>query len=99
MSPDRISSVVSPPRTRSVSATRASFERTGWQAVKMRPRRSSPVSSSIALYESRSDLLSRHPAEDAKRERDPCVLREDWMAGGEDEAEEIVPRILVDRPV
>src|SRR2546428_1135907 len=45
--PRAISSVVRPPRTRSVSATRASFERTGWQAVKMRPRRSSPTSSSI----------------------------------------------------
>src|SRR3989475_5498213 len=46
--PRAISSVVRPPRTRSVSATRASFERTGWQAAKMRPRRSSPPSSSIA---------------------------------------------------
>src|SRR3569832_2476026 len=32
-----ISSVVSPPMTRSVSAARASGERMGWQAVKMKP--------------------------------------------------------------
>src|SRR6266852_3919532 len=43
-----ISSVVRPPRTRSGSATRASCAKTGWQAMKMRPRRSSPTSSSIA---------------------------------------------------
>src|SRR6266852_5931574 len=43
-----ISSVVRPPRTRSVSATRASFAKTGWQAMKMSPRRSSPTSSSTA---------------------------------------------------
>ena len=47
-----ISSVVSPPRTRSVRATRVSFDRTGWQAMKMRPRRSSPTSSSIAASRS-----------------------------------------------
>ena len=40
-----ISSVVRPPTTRSVSATRASAESTGWQAVKMRPSSSSPRSS------------------------------------------------------
>src|SRR5438552_4769336 len=51
--PRAISSVVRPPRTRSVSATRASFERTGWQAAKMRPRRSSPTSSSIAVSRSK----------------------------------------------
>src|SRR5713226_3453026 len=49
-----ISSVVRPPRTRSVSATRASLERTGWQAMKMRPRRSSPTSSSIAVSRSKT---------------------------------------------
>src|SRR6267143_1995159 len=50
--PRAISSVVRPPRTRSVSATRASFERTGWHAMKMRPSRSSPNSSSIASPDS-----------------------------------------------
>src|SRR3989454_8365840 len=50
--PRAISSVVRPPRTRRVSATRASFERTGWQAVKMRPRRSSPTSSPIGVSNS-----------------------------------------------
>ena len=48
-----ISSVVSPPRRRSVRATRASVERTGWHARNTRPRRSSPTGSSIAA--SRSD--------------------------------------------
>src|SRR2546427_3190726 len=47
-----ISSVVRPPSTRSVSATRASFERTGWHAMKMRPRSSSPNSSSIDVSKS-----------------------------------------------
>jgi len=46
--------------------------------------------------ESPRDLLGRQTAEDAKRERDPCVFREDRMAGREDEAEEIVPDLLVD---
>ena len=41
-----ISSVVSPPSRRRVSATRASVESTGWQAVNTRRRRSSPTSSS-----------------------------------------------------
>src|SRR5881397_1533201 len=50
--PRAISSVVRPPRTRRVSATRASFERIGWHAMKMRPRRSSPKSSSIAVSRS-----------------------------------------------
>src|SRR5256885_3090611 len=49
-----ISSVVSPPRSRSVSATRASVESTGWQAVKIRRSRSSPISSSMAASKSRS---------------------------------------------
>jgi hypothetical protein len=44
-----ISSVVSPPIKRSVSATRASVERIGWQAMNMRRRRSSPISSSRAV--------------------------------------------------
>ena len=47
-----ISSVVRPPSRRSVSATRASVESTGWQAVKTRRRRSSPTSSSIAASRS-----------------------------------------------
>src|SRR5437867_4142232 len=38
-----ISSVVRPPRRRSVSATRGTVESTGWQVVNMRPRRSSPT--------------------------------------------------------
>ena len=41
-----ISAVVSPPRRRSVRATRDSAGRMGWQAVKIRRRRSSPTSSS-----------------------------------------------------
>ena len=41
-----ISGVVRPPSKRSVSATRASVERTGWQAVNTRRNRSSPTSSS-----------------------------------------------------
>ena len=44
-----ISAVVRPPSRRSVSATRASVASTGWQDVKMRRRRSSPMSSSIAF--------------------------------------------------
>src|SRR5438093_2020996 len=47
-----ISSVVRPPRTRRVSASLASLERIGWQAMKMRPRRSSPISSSMAASKS-----------------------------------------------
>ncbi len=38
-----ISSVVNPPRSRSVSATRASAERIGWQAMKIRRSRSSSI--------------------------------------------------------
>ena len=40
-----ISSVLRPPNRRSVSATRASVDRTGWQAVKISRNRSSPISS------------------------------------------------------
>ena len=47
-----ISLVVRPPSRRSVSATRASVESTGWQAVKMRRRRSSSNGSSIAASRS-----------------------------------------------
>ena len=43
-----ISAVVRPPSRRSVSATRASVDSTGWQDVKIRRSRSSPMSSSIA---------------------------------------------------
>ncbi len=43
-----ISSVVRPPSRRSVSATRASVESTGWHAMKTSRSRSSPMSSSIA---------------------------------------------------
>ena len=43
-----ISSAVRPPITRSVSAARASAESMGWQAVKMRPKSSSPRSTSMA---------------------------------------------------
>src|SRR6266567_4665402 len=52
-----ISSVVRPPSKRSVSATRASVERTGWQAVNTRRRRSSPMSSSIALSKSATAIF------------------------------------------
>ena len=41
-----ISSVVRPPSSRSVSATRASVDSTGWQAMKISRSRSSPMSSS-----------------------------------------------------
>ena len=44
-----ISSLVSPPSRRSVSATRASVERTGWQAMSMSRSRSSPTFSSMAV--------------------------------------------------
>src|SRR5271156_3302302 len=44
-----ISSVVKPPSRRSVSATRPSAGSTGWQAVNTNRKRSSPMSSSIAL--------------------------------------------------
>ena len=47
-----ISSVVRPPISRSVSATRASVASTGWQAVKTRRSRSSPMSSSRAASRS-----------------------------------------------
>src|SRR6266849_554932 len=43
-----ISSVVRPPRRRSVSATRASVESTGWQETKTRRSKASPMASSIA---------------------------------------------------
>src|SRR5262245_25189054 len=49
-----ISSVVSPPISRNVSATRASAASTGWQAVKMRRSRSSPMWSSRAASRSGS---------------------------------------------
>ncbi len=52
-----ISSVVRPPSKRSVSATRASVERTGWQAVNTRRRRSSPMSSSMRGVEIRRGSL------------------------------------------
>ena len=48
-----ISSVVSPPSRRSVSATRASVDSTGWQAVNISRSRSSPTSSSSAASRSR----------------------------------------------
>ena len=47
-----ISSVVSPPSRRSVSATRASVDSTGWQAMKMSRSRSSPTSSSSSASRS-----------------------------------------------
>ena len=47
-----ISSVVSPPSSRSVSATRASRDSTGWQAMNISRSRSSPRSSSSAASES-----------------------------------------------
>src|SRR5437870_1888058 len=45
------------------------------------------------------DLFGGETAEYAERERDPCLLREDGMAGHEDEAEQIVPDLLVDSPI
>ena len=47
-----ISSVVRPPSRRSVSATRASVDSTGWQAVNISRSRSSPTSSSSAASRS-----------------------------------------------
>src|SRR5229473_639844 len=47
-----ISSVVRPPSKRRVSATRASGDRTGWQEMNTRRRRSSPTVSSIAASKS-----------------------------------------------
>src|SRR3954471_3995474 len=53
-----ISAVLSAPTSRSVSATRASVESTGWQAMKIRLSRSSPMSSSIAAARSGSSACS-----------------------------------------
>src|SRR6266567_3216442 len=68
-----ISSVVRPPSKRSVSATRASVERTGWQAVNTRRRRSSPMSSSIALSKSATAIFccasSSRPSSSCLRSR------------------------------
>jgi len=47
-----ISSVVSPPRSRRVRATRASAERTGWHATRTSRSRSSATPSSIAVSKS-----------------------------------------------
>jgi hypothetical protein len=46
-----ISAVVRPPSSRSVSATRASVDSTGWQAVKIRRSRSSPMSSARGVVQ------------------------------------------------
>ena len=54
-----ISAVVSPPSKRSVSATRASVGSTGWQAVKIRRSRSSPMSSSMAASKSGTAISLR----------------------------------------
>ena len=54
-----ISSVVRPPSSRSVSATRASVESTGWHAVKTSRSRSSPTSSSSAASTSRRRRRAR----------------------------------------
>src|ERR1044071_9212693 len=65
-----ISAVVKPPSRRSVSATRASVERTGWQAVKMRRSRSSPMSSSRVSSKSgaaRSKASSSRPSSSCLR--------------------------------
>jgi hypothetical protein len=43
-----ISTVVSPPSRRSVSATRPSCDNTGWQATNIKRNRSSPMTSSLA---------------------------------------------------
>src|SRR5947207_6028 len=53
-----ISSVVRPPSRRSVIATLASGESTGWQAVNMRLRRSSPRSSLCSIAASRSGTIA-----------------------------------------
>ncbi len=77
-----ISSVVSPPSRRSVSATRASVGRTGWQAVKMRLRRSSPTSSSRAASKSGAALSrasSSRPSSSCLRS-DIALLRSRSMA-------------------
>ena len=67
-----ISSVVRPPSRRSVSATRASGDSTGWQAVKIRRSRSSPTSSSSASR-SGSPL---GPGGSRARARAPRLLRQ-----------------------
>ncbi len=43
-----------------------------------------------------SDLVGRQPAEQPERERDARLDRQDWMPGGEDEAQEIVAHVVVD---
>jgi hypothetical protein len=54
-----ISCVVRPPSSLSVSATRASVDSTGWQAVKIRRSRSSPMSS-CARASSAVDEIGHH---------------------------------------
>src|SRR5688572_29899578 len=65
-----ISGVVSPPRSRRVSATRASVGSTGWQAVNMRRSRSSPTSSSSAA--SRSGPPAPAPPASISRPSSSC---------------------------
>ena len=54
-----ISSVVRPPSSRSVSATRASVASTGWQAMNISRSRSSPMSSSSAASRSGAAVSCR----------------------------------------
>src|SRR6266436_7038431 len=75
-----ISSVVRPPSKRRVSATRPSGERTGWQEMKTRRRRSSPTSSSIKASRSGTAISccasSSRPNSWCLRSR--SLLRRQW---------------------
>ena len=67
-----ISSVVRPPSRRSVSATRASVDSTGWQAVKIRRSRSSPI---VVVERRRRDPASAPPAAPRARVPSSSCLR------------------------
>src|SRR5439155_455080 len=67
-----ISSVVSPPSSRSVSATRASVESTGWQAMNMRRSRSWPMASLLVLV-----------LRDTRLDELPHQRRGEGLVGGE----------------
>ena len=68
-----ISSVVRPPSRRSVSATRASVDSTGWHAMKTSRSRSSPMSSSIDRLRDRGDGVCLVAIRSRGRARRACV--------------------------
>jgi hypothetical protein len=72
-----ISSVFKPPSRRSVSATRASVDRTGWQEMNMRRSKSSPISSSSVASRSGTVASSRPSIsrQSSSRSRSASLLR------------------------